>query len=142
MLDPAIGLDSHRLSRVLRMCESESIYDVVKTYLDAEVAPGAVHFGNVGPGVGDGIVLLAVVHAGDAVEASDGVDEAVVSNDADAAATVAHWSNHRPLARLGVETLRRVEALLAVEAARYEHLVCSTQQPRATIIIIIIIIII
>ena len=94
------------------------------TYLDAEVASGTVHLGDVRPRVGDRVVLFAVVHARDAVEAADGVDEAVVRDDADAAASIAHRRYHRPLAGLGVEALGRVQTLLPVEAARYEHLVC------------------
>jgi len=92
-------------------------------YLNSEVAPGAVHFGDIGPRVGDRVVLLAVVHACDAVETADGVDEAVVRDHADTAASITHRSNHRPLASLGVETLSRVETLLAVKTSRDEHLV-------------------
>jgi len=99
-------------------------------YLDAEVAPGAVHLGDVRPRVGDRVVLLSVVHARDAVEAADRVDEAVVRHHANAAAPVAHRRDHRPLARPRVEALGRVEALLTVEAARDEHLVCASTTPR------------
>jgi len=100
-------------------------YATACTYLDAEVAPGAVHLGDVGPRVGDRVVLLSVVHARDAVEAAHGVDEAVVRDHADSAAPVAHRGDHRPLACLRVETLGRVEAFLSVESARDEHLVCK-----------------
>jgi len=103
------------------MCRPSAVASIPD--LDAEVAPGAVHLGDVGPRVGDGVVLLAVVHARDAVETSHGVDEAVVRDHADAAATIAHWSDHRPLTGLRVETLGRVETLLPVETTRYEHLV-------------------
>jgi len=96
--------------------------------LDAEVAARTVHFGDVRPRVGHRVVLFAVVHSRDAVEASHRVHEAVVRDDADSAATVSHRCYHRPLAGLRVETLGRVEALLAVEAARYKHLVCTFQQ--------------
>jgi len=95
-------------------------------YLDAKVAPGTVHFGDIRPRVGDRVVFLAVVHARDAVESSDGVDEPVVCNDADSTASVAHWSDHRPLTSLRVETFGRVETFLTVETARYEHLVYAS----------------
>jgi len=103
-----------------------------RTYLDAEVAPGTVHFGDVRPRVGDQVVLLAVVHARDSVEAADGVHVAVVCNNADTAAPVAHWSNHRPLSRLGVETLGRVETFLSVEASRDEHFIYASTTPTSS----------
>jgi len=95
----------------------------MSAYLDSEVAPGAVHFGDVRPRVCDRVVLLSVVHTRDAVESSNGVHEAVVCDHADTAASVAHRRYHRPLAGLRVEALGRVEAFLTIETARNEHLV-------------------
>ena len=100
-----------------------------RVYLNAEVAPGTVHLGDVRPRVGGRVVLFAVVHSCDAVKSSDGVHEAVVRNNADAAASIAHRSNHRPLASLRVETFGCVEALLAVETSRYEHFVYASTTP-------------
>ena len=45
-----------------------------------------------------------------------------VGDDADAGAAVVHVGDERPLAGGRAEVLGRVEALLAVEAAAYEHL--------------------
>ena len=67
------------------------------------------------------------VEASLAVEASDDVQEVVVGDDGDAAARTRQWLHHRPLVRLRVEHLSRVEAVFAVKPSYDVYFTCRPQ---------------
>ena len=74
-------------------------------HLDCEVTPWTVHFSHICPHVGGGAVSLAIVHPGDSVKPSNGVDEAIVRNHPDPAPSVTHWCQQCPLVVVGVVVL-------------------------------------
>ena len=84
-------------------------------YLSSKIATGAVHFRYGSPLTRLRAISLSGVHPGDAVEAAEGVDTAVVAYDAYPWPSVAHWVQQRPLTCLWIVHFCWTEALLSVE---------------------------
>ena len=70
--------------------------------------------------------LLTRVEASLAIEASDDVEEVVIGDDGDATTRTRQWLHHRPLVRLRVVHLRRVETMFAVKASHDVHFACRS----------------
>ncbi|RUS91795.1 hypothetical protein EGW08_000366, partial [Elysia chlorotica] len=90
--------------------------------LCGEIAPWAVHLWDIDPLARPRAVAFAGVHPGHAIEATEGVQAAVVGDHAHSAAPVVHGGDKSPLGRRRVEVFSRVQALLAVEAPTYKDL--------------------